>query len=159
MDEQPDQPVDFRMLLYRAFHAQRSLLHPFMASIGLGTGQPKLLSYLEAHGSCSQRELADFFELDPAGVSRMLDALSQKGFVEFEKDAGDRRAKVVKLTDEGARVAHAWDAACFEEAEAMLADFTPEERVRFADYLKRAHANLRAYGRELARAGEVEDHA
>lgn len=141
--------VEFRTLLYRASHAQRQLLHPYMAAIGLGTGQPKLLSYLDHFGSCSQRDLADYFELDPAGVSRMLDALAKKGFVVVEQAADDRRSKVVKLTAEGARVSHAWNAACREEATAMLEGFDPEERAAFADYLKRAHVNLRAYSRKL----------
>ena len=128
----------YRMLLFRASHAQRQLMHPFMASIGLGTGQPKLLSYLAEYGSSSPRDMADFYELDPAGVSRMLDALAGKGFVKIEPHAADRRSKVVSLTPEGARVACAWNAACAEEAEAMLAGFTPEEREAFADYLRRA---------------------
>ena len=32
----------FHMLLYRAFHAQRSYLRPYLRELGLGTGQPKL---------------------------------------------------------------------------------------------------------------------
>lgn len=140
----------YRMLLFRASHAQKQLLHPYMARIGLGTGQPKLLSYLAEHGSCTARELADFYELDPAGVSRMLDALARKGFVTFAPHEGDRRCKMVQLTAEGARVARAWNAACNEEAHAMLAGFTPEEREAFAGFLRRAHANLRAYGQRLA---------
>ena len=127
----------YRMLLFRASHAQRQLMHPFMASVGLGTGQPKLLSYLAEYGSSSPRDMADFYELDPAGVSRMLDALAGKGFVKIEPHAADRRSKVVSLTPEGARVACAWNAACAEEAEAMLAGFAPEEREAFADYLRR----------------------
>lgn len=142
----------YRMLLFRASHAQKQLLHPYMASIGLGTGQPKLLSYLAENGSCTPRELADFYELDPAGVSRMLDALERKGFVSFAPHADDRRCKVVSLTSEGERVARAWNAACAEEARAMLDGFTPEEREAFADYLRRAHANLRTYGQKLAAA-------
>lgn len=141
--------VEFRTLLYRASHAQRQLLHPYMASIGLGTGQPKLLSYLDHFGSCSQRDLAEYFELDPAGVSRMLDALSKKGFVKVVQDEEDRRSKVVSLTPEGERVSHAWNAACREEATAMLKGFTPDECKAFADYLMRAHINLRAYGHTL----------
>lgn len=147
--EEPDL-FEFRSLLYRASHAQRQLMHPFMASIGLGTGQPKLLSYLAAHGACAPCVLAEFFELDPAGVSRMLDALAKKGFVTISPAEGDRRSKVVALTPEGERVARSWDAACREEAAAMLEGFGPEERAAFADYLARAHANLRSYGRELA---------
>ena len=34
------------MLLYRAFHAQRSCLRPWRAALGLGPGQPKLIEYL-----------------------------------------------------------------------------------------------------------------
>ena len=40
----------FHMLLYRAFHAQRSYLRPHVARLGLGAGQPKLLWYLAGHG-------------------------------------------------------------------------------------------------------------
>lgn len=147
--------TDYRSLLFRAAHAQRALMHPFMASIGLGTGQPKFLSYLHRFGACSQRELANYFELDPAGVSRALDALERKGFVTFEQDASDRRAKVVRLTPEGARVAQSWDAACCEEAQAMLEGFSAKERAVFANYLTRAHANLRAYSKRLAAAKEA----
>ena len=51
----------FHMLLYRAFHAQRNYLRPHLARLGLGAGQPKLLSYLTGHGPCRQRELAGYF--------------------------------------------------------------------------------------------------
>ena len=144
--------IEYRSLLYRAAHAQRQLLHPFMATIGLGTGQPKLLTYLAHFGSCSPRELAAYYELDPAGVSRMLDTLERKGFVKIEQNAEDRRAKVVALTPEGERVSHAWDAACREEASAMLEGFSTDERAAFADYLARAHRNLKGYGQKLVAA-------
>ena len=48
------------ILLYRAFHAQRNILRPFMRELGLGAGQPKIIVYLEEHGPCRQRELADY---------------------------------------------------------------------------------------------------
>lgn len=146
--EEPDL-FEFRALLYRASHAQRQLMHPFMASIGLGTGQPKLLSYLDEHGPSAPRDLAEYYELDPAGVSRMLDTLAKRGLVTIAPAEGDRRSKVVSLTAEGKRVSQSWAAACREEAAAMLKGFAPEERVAFADYLVRAHANLRAYGQKL----------
>ena len=67
----------FHLLLYRAFHAQRSYLYPRLRELGLGPGQPKLLEYLGSHGPCAQRELAEYFEIDPAAVSRMLDTLQK----------------------------------------------------------------------------------
>ena len=156
-DGQPDL-CELRILLHRISHFQRQIMRPYMASVGLGTGQPRLLSYLERHGSCSQRELAAYYDLDPAGVSRMLDALAKRGFVEIAPAENDRRSKIISLTTEGARVAHAWEAACREEAAAMLDGFTPEEVAAFADYLARARANLRSYGEALA-GKEVERHA
>ena len=144
-----DDLIEIRMLLFRASHAQKQLMHPFMARVGLGTGQPKLLSYLASNGPCTAREFADYFELDPAGVSRMLDALVRKGFVTVAPHADDRRRKVVSLTAEGERVSRAWNAACCEEAAAMLTGFSPAECEAFTEYLRRAHANLRTYGQQL----------
>ena len=53
----------FHMLLYRAFHAQRSYLRPCLGEIGLVVGQPKLITYLACHGPCGQRELAEYFDV------------------------------------------------------------------------------------------------
>ena len=62
----------FYMRLYRTFHAQRGYLRSHLGLSGLGNGQPKLLVYLAGQGPCSQRQLAEYFEIDPAAVSRML---------------------------------------------------------------------------------------
>lgn len=158
--EEANQPdlFELRTLLHRTSHVQCQVMRPYMATVGLGTGQPKLLAYLARHGSCTQRELADFYDLDPAGVSRMIDALARRGFVEIAPAEGDRRSKIVSMTAEGARVACAWEAACREEARAMVSGFAPEEVVAFYDYLGRARANLKAYSRELS-GGEGVRHA
>ena len=74
------------MLLYRAFHAQRNILRPDMRALGLGAGQPKLIAYLAANGPCRQRDLADYFEVDPAAISRMVDSLEKGGFITVEAD-------------------------------------------------------------------------
>ena len=88
----------------------------------------------------------------------MLDALERRGFGAVAPAADDRRRRVVTLTAEGERVARSWNAACREEAAAMLQGFTPAERDAFADYLVRAHQNLRAYGRKLAQDAAVAAH-
>ena len=89
------------MLLYRAFHAQRNALRPCFTQLGLGAGQPKLLGYLSRNGASSQRQLADYFEVDPAAVSRMLDSLQKGGFVTRRPDDNDRRRDLVELTPAG----------------------------------------------------------
>ena len=137
----------FYMLLYRTYHAQRSVVRPRGAALGLGTGQPKLIDYLSRSGPCSQKQLADYFEIDPSAVCRMLDALEKGGFVTRSVDRNDRRTGAVCLTEKGSRAAAAWQQAAEEVEQQMLAGFTPEERQQFADYFRRAYRNLRPDGR------------
>ena len=132
----------FHMLIYRTFHAQRSYLRPSVTELGLGTGQPKLLAYLAFYGPCSQKELASYFEIDPAAVCRMLDTLERNGFVN-RVPGSDRRGGLVQLTDEGRRVQEAWSSRCEEMEQTLLQGFSEEERAAFADYLVRAYRNLR----------------
>ena len=133
----------FHLLLYRAFHTQRGFLRPCLERIGLGPGQPKVVDYLREHGPCRQRELADYFEVDPAAVSRMVEALQKGGFVVRRADQGSRRGDLLELTPRGVEAAHAWEDRCREAEERMLRGFSSEERERFADYLDRAYRNLK----------------
>ncbi len=134
----------FHMLLYRAFHAQRHYLRPCLGEAGLEVGQPKLLSYLSAHGPCRQSQLADYFEIDSAAVSRMLDSLEKGGFILRQTNQENRRCNRIELTQKGEQALHVWQEHCRDMEKIMLRGFTDEERRRFADYLSRAHRNLRA---------------
>lgn len=143
----------FHMLLYRVSHAQRSYLRPYAAEIGLGTGQPKLVSYLAEHGPCRQRELADYFEIDPAAVSRMLDNMRKAGFVTCRADERNRRSDVVELTEKGRTAYGNWRAHCREMEGIMLQGFSEEERAAFAQYLSRAYNNFKVRQGERGAAG------
>ena len=136
----------FHMLLYRAFHAQRGALRPCLAEVGLGTGQPKLLGYLSQHGPSRQRQLAGYFEIDPAAVCRMLDSLEKGGFVTRCGDGQDKRRDRIEITPAGQTAYDAWRTCCRTMEERMLEGFTPEEQERFADYLSRAYRNLKTAG-------------
>lgn len=131
------------MLLYRAFHAQRNALRPCFTKLGLGAGQPKLLGYLSRNGASSQRQLADYYEVDPAAVCRMLDSLQKGGFVTRRPDDTDRRRDLIELTPAGSQAYGQWRAFCAEVEEQMLQGFTPQEREAFSDYLFRAYQNLK----------------
>lgn len=133
---------DFHMHVYRIFHAQRAFLRPKISQLGMGPGQPKVLTYIASHGTCTQREIADYFETDPATVCRMLDSLERSGFV-TSRPARDRRTKELVVTDLGLSAAASWGLCCDEETGVMLEGFSPEERELFEGFLKRAHANLR----------------
>ena len=133
----------FHMKIFRLFHAQRAELRPMGAALGLGAGQPKLLNYLSVHGSCMQKELADYFEVDPAAISRMLAALERGGFITRDAGAPRTRCGLVELTDKGRKAASDWAACCERFDERLLRGFSEAEREQFADYLGRAYRNLR----------------
>ena len=88
----------FHILLYRAFHAQRNYLRPSMLELGLGAGQPKLLGYLAARGPCYQKQLAGYFDVDPANISRMVRSLEKGGFIFTDRETVDKVEKMKVCT-------------------------------------------------------------
>lgn len=136
----------FHMLLYRAFHAQRAALRPNLAKLGLGAGQPKILGYLSRNGASSQRQLADFYDVDPATVCRMLDSLQKGGFVSRRPDQADRRRDLIELTPAGQEAYGQWQSCCREMEAQMLAGFSQQERDLFSNFLSRAYQNLKGEG-------------
>ncbi len=140
----------FHILLYRAFHAQRNYLRPSLVALGLGAGQPKVLAFLAARGPQSQREIADYFDVDPANISRMVESLERGGFVRRQADARDKRRDRVAVTEAGRSASAQWQARCRELEARMLRGFTPDEREAFAGYLARAYQNLQGRGQEDA---------
>lgn len=133
----------FHMLLYRAFHAQRNYLRPYLNEIGLEVGQPKLLGCLYENGPCRQSQLANYFEIDSAAVSRMVDALERGGFVTRQPDAQSRRCNLVGITEKGKETYLLWKAHCKEMEGIMLQGFTEEEKMNFSNYLFRVYQNFR----------------
>ena len=136
----------FHMLLYRVFHAQKNYMRPHIGELGLGIGQPKLLSYLADRSPCRQKELADYFEIDPAAVSRMMESLEKGGFVERQADGCKRRADLVFLTDRGREANRQWRIRGRQMEEQMLKGFSEQERAQFSEYLSRAYHNLKEEG-------------
>ena len=135
----------FHMRLYRAFHAQRSYLRSFLGNSGLGNGQPKLLVYLDSQGPCSQRELAEYFEIDPSAVSRMLYSMEKGGFITRKTNQESRRSDLIGLTEQGERFAKLWRENYQKMEELLLKGFTEEEQKQFQEYLSRAYQNFCQY--------------
>ena len=88
-------------LLSRTSHAMQNYLRPHLGKLGLSPGQPKVLRCLNAMEPCSQRMLADYCEVDPAAICRMLDSLERDGFLERRPSKTDRRTGEVVLTEKG----------------------------------------------------------
>lgn len=117
---------DLHMRVSFAYRLMRNYTTPSSRALGLGPGQPRILSYVAAHGPCTQREIAAHYYIDASAVSRMLDNLERGGFLQCEPGR-DRRSKEVSLTDLGRETIEAWDRTCEAVDDAMVSDFTDEE--------------------------------
>ncbi|PAZ15306.1 MarR family transcriptional regulator [Streptomyces sp. SA15] len=71
---------------------------------GIGVGQHLVLKMLAEVGPCSQRVLSDELRIDRSVMVGICDGLERAGHVRRERDAGDRRAYAVTLTDSGRRL-------------------------------------------------------
>ena len=140
-------------LLVRTAHAQQNYLRPYLKKLGLSPGQPKVLRCLTALGPCSQKTLADYCEVDPAAICRMLDSMERDGFLRRQPSKTDRRSGEVVLTDKGQDTFTRWEAQCMTLQDAMLRGFTVEERRQLADFLARAYENV---GGRMLSSGEEE---
>ena len=131
------------MLLYRAFHAQRGELRPSLNRLGLGTGQPRILGYLVRNGAASQKELADYSEVDPSAISRMLESMQKGGFITRKASENDKRSGVVDITELGRKAYAEWRNDCDIVEERMLKGFNEEEKAELMSLLKRVYTNLK----------------
>ena len=64
-----------------------------------------VLYALDSHEPTTQKRLADYTGLSKQTVATVMRSLKEEGFVTLSSGNGDRREKIVRLTDEGAQYA------------------------------------------------------
>ena len=83
----------------------RTVFNQQVTAHGMTYPRARVLFRLARKQNVSQRELACELELEQATLVRLLDRMEENGLVTRRPDAGDRRAKLVALTDHGAEQA------------------------------------------------------
>ncbi|MHB1009355.1 MAG: MarR family winged helix-turn-helix transcriptional regulator [Propionibacteriaceae bacterium] len=88
-------------------------------------------------GPLRATELAELLYVDLSVVSRQIASLSDRGLVVKTRDADDRRAFRVEITEAGRSLVS--DVACIRQRflEGLLDEWDTEDVTRFADYLHR----------------------
>ncbi|MFI0723388.1 MarR family winged helix-turn-helix transcriptional regulator [Streptomyces sp. NPDC021224] len=108
---------------------QRGVLDPSRAVPGLGASlsESLALGYLSA-GPCVQHELGSYLGLEKSTVSRLVAAMTAKGWVERARDPSNRRFQKVVLTGAGRLVADRIAEAVRLRHERWLAALSAEEQ-------------------------------
>lgn len=135
----------------------------FMSRIALSrleAGQSLELSHFDvikivAHAARDQEVtvgvIAEQMRIDPSRASRVVADLVRRGALRREASQADARRTIVALTDTGRQVLGHFEAVRREVIGQTLADWSPEDILRFETLFDRFISGLECRGRQLAR--------
>jgi DNA-binding MarR family transcriptional regulator len=102
---------------------------------GISVSQCYVLETLHTHGALTMNELAEKMYLSVSTVTRVVDELVKKGFVQREEDPADRRIRVIDLTRQGeAAFQKSWQNVLHSER-TILEHFPAEHRELLINFL------------------------
>jgi DNA-binding MarR family transcriptional regulator len=99
----PERPPNIGELLRDPFQVFVDELHEGLTEAGYTDIRPahgNVFAYLRGEGS-RITELAERAQLTKQTMGYLVDYLEERGYVERKPDPGDKRAKIIHLTDEG----------------------------------------------------------
>jgi DNA-binding MarR family transcriptional regulator len=105
--------------------------------VGLGVGHHLVLKMLAEVGPCSQRVLSDELRIDRSVMVGLCDTLEAAGQVRRERDAQDRRAYAVTLTDPGREALARAEGALPGFLDGAFGVLAPEEREQLSFLLRK----------------------
>jgi DNA-binding MarR family transcriptional regulator len=118
-----------RLLLYLHRSSSPELFR-MLGELGLSFTQVKTLHVLRETGDVNVKDVAGRLGMSLPAMSRALDGLVQRGFVERRESDKDRRAKLVRLLPAGREALDAIEQSRVSLIEDLTATLSDEERTR-----------------------------
>ena len=136
-----EDPVQLADLLHQLTKRLRRSQAERLAPLGLTPAQERALRLI-TRGDEPPRmaELADRLGIVPRSLTTVIDALEQAGLVRREIDPRNRRAILLRLTDDGAAVRDELREARRRAAEDLFAPLREDDRELLANLLTRLDA-------------------
>ena len=135
----------------RAVTVRTGALYDSYLGRGRPLGQARLLFEVGIEGS-DIASLRERLGLDSGYASRLLKALEAEGLVTLEADDGDRRRRLVTLTDKGMAERTAYDSLSDGLAHALLDALGPSQRERLVRAMADVESLLKAASITIAAA-------
>lgn len=114
-----------------------------LAGMDLTAAQGHVMGFLahQKEPPCP-KDVEEVFHLSHPTVSGILSRLEQKGFIAQLPDEKDRRCKRIHILPKGQECLELMHNTILANEERMVRGFSLEERELFADFLRRAIANM-----------------
>jgi DNA-binding MarR family transcriptional regulator len=129
-------------LFVRVVHLHRNRARKLYHSLGLHRGQPGILKLLWDNDGLKQKEIANYRNLQPATVTRMLQRMEKKGFIYREQDTEDMRVSRIYLADHGKEVKEELEKKIQQLEQETYANFSEEEMTLMRKFLLMMEENL-----------------
>ncbi|AOI59790.1 MarR family transcriptional regulator [Burkholderia diffusa] len=110
--------------------------------LGLTRAQSRVLAYLTWKGEMNQARLAEWLEITPISLTRLLDRMEGCGWIERIANDDDRRAFVIRLTDKSRDIFPQMLEVGDTVTDDGLRGFTRDERDTLVRLLGRVRHNL-----------------
>jgi MarR family transcriptional regulator, temperature-dependent positive regulator of motility len=128
-------------LIRRAYQAHTQLWAEVVPQDITGS-QYVILCALTVHGDLDQATVGRLTSLDRSSVAELAGRMARRGLIQRGRDERDGRRRVLRITEEGARIVAAAAPHVLRVGQRLLAQFDEEERARFMDYLGRVGDRL-----------------
>ena len=116
-------------------HRSMRGLSQFTKSTGLSMPQFSILMQLHYKGTCGLSEISDRFDVSAAAASQLADKLVNSGFLERDEDPSDRRAKLLRLSENGAKLVNEGIQQRYRWMDELTSQLSTEERAKVAEAL------------------------
>lgn len=97
--------LSFEFILSSFQHGMMILITHKIRELGIDFPQNyRYLEFIKEHDNIIQKDIAVIFNINQSTVTRSLNALEDEGFIERIMLEGNKKNKVVKLTDKGENI-------------------------------------------------------
>lgn len=124
----------------REFNRMLKEAHP---EITITSDQWVILKRISEQDAINQREVAAVTGKDPASITRTLDLLVKKGWVERQAMPDDRRAYLINLTEVGWDLVHKITPLAKETRQLGLKGISQEEYAAFSSVINKIYENVK----------------
>ena len=121
-------------------HNLRAVLRD--ADVDVTPEQYFLLYKLFREDGVPQSSLADRVLGDYPNITRLIDGLVKKQYVERQSDPSDRRRFLIFLTEQGRQIMRSMAPAIRSQRNRLFGAFSEEETTQFVDYIRRLEQQL-----------------
>lgn len=128
--------------LHLTSKAARAFLTGRLAEVGATFGVWSILANLHTYGPMIQRELAARLSIEGPTLTRYLTQMDADGLVSRARNAEDRRAATVAITEAGQARYRKLEAVAVQGHAQLLDGFTDAEAAQLRDMLTRIERNV-----------------